>query len=122
MLLVVTFTAWAFYFILGLPFDYFLTWSVAERILLSLVTMFAVLPCVAFFVLLLIGANYLKTSLWFAFYASVFVFILDYIVVGLIQGSGIGFLKSHWTSTIGYLYVWISIPFVGYAMESQDRQ
>lgn len=109
----ITLSAWAGFFLIGLPSDYFVDWSSAEKTLLSLVTAFAVVPCIAFFVLLFLGGDYFKTSIWFAFYASVLVGVLDFIVVGIIQGSGILFLTSHWPQTLGYLYVWISIPLVG---------
>ena len=113
ILIAITLSAWAGFFLLGLPFDYFVEWSVAEKILLSLVTAFAIVPFIAFFVLLFIGVDYFKTSIWFAFYASVLAVVLDFIVVGMIQGSGIHFLTSHWPQSLGYLYVWVSIPLVG---------
>jgi hypothetical protein len=117
ILFFVTFIAWLVYYLLGLPFNYFLDWSVVERILISLVTAFSVLPFIALLTLLFLGDDYFKTSIWFALYASVLVFILDFIVVGIIEGYGIQFVTSHWVQTLGYFYVWISIPLVGFALK-----
>jgi len=122
VLLLVSFSAWLGFFLLGLPSNYFVDWSVAEKILLSLITAFSIVPYISYFVLSFLGKDYFKTSIWFSFYASVLVFLLDYIVVGLIQGNGIGFLLSHWPSTIGYFYVWISIPLVGFALERSSKE
>ena len=122
ILFIVTFFAWAAFYLLGLPFNYFVDWDLAEKILLSLVTAFAIVPYIAFFVLLFLGEDYFKTSIWFAIYASLLVFVLDFIVVGLIEGSGINFIISHWTSTLGYLYVWISIPLVGFALKTISKK
>ncbi len=63
------------------------------------------------------GDDYFKTSLWVAFYCSVELFILDYLVVGLIEGEGIGFLISHWILTIGYVEVWVIMPLIGLALK-----
>lgn len=117
ILIAITLSAWAGFYLLGQQSDYFVDWSVAEKTLLSLVTAFAVLPYIAFFVLLFLGGDYFRTSIWFAFYASVLVGVLDFIVVGVVQGSGLHFLISHWPQTLGYLYVWISIPLVGASLD-----
>ena len=121
ILISISFSAWLGYFLLGLPFNYFVDWNVAEKTLLSLISAFAIVPYIAFFVLSFIGADYFKTSIWFSFYASVLVFVLDYIVVGLIQGNGIHFLLSHWPLTLGYFYVWVSIPLVGIALKRSSK-
>ncbi len=42
--------------------------------------------------------------------------ILDFIVVGLIQGQGLDFLVSHWHLGIAYVYVWAEFPLLGLAM------
>ncbi len=60
ILLIVTFFCWAGFYLLGLPFNYFLDWNLAEKILLSLVTAFAIVPYIAFFTVLFIGKPILK--------------------------------------------------------------
>jgi hypothetical protein len=84
--------------------------------MLSLITFFAVLPFLGSLVVIFLGGNYIKTALWMAFYASVPLFIYDYITVGIIQGQGLHFLKSHWYITIAYFYVWIELPLIGLAL------
>lgn len=82
-----------------------------------MVTFFSVIPVVCGILLLFLGGNYIKTSLWVAFYASVPLFITDYIIIGLIKGEGITFLFSHWYLSIAYLYVWIELPIIGLALK-----
>ncbi len=116
LFLLITISAWVFFYILGIPSDYFLQWSFQEKVLLSLVTFFGAVPLIGFIVMALSGGNYIETGLWLAFYASVPLFILDFMVVGLIQGDGLKFLVSHWYISIAYLYVWAEVPLLGLAM------
>ena len=117
ILSIITLFAWGLFYLIGSPSNYFVDWDLANKILLSLITMFAIVPFIAFFVLLFIGADYLKTSFWFAFYASFLVAVFDFITIGLLANEGTNFLFSHWPQTIGYFYVWVSIPLVGVALE-----
>lgn len=113
IIITVAFLIWAAFYFIGLPSDYFLSWSVAEQILLTLIGFFSIFPLICLFLIIFLGGDYFKTSLWIAFYASVEVFILDFLVVGIIEGKGISFLISHWYLTIGYIEVWIIMPLVG---------
>ncbi len=116
IMFLVGFFGWLFFFFLGYPSDYFTEWSLAEKIMLSLITIFAVLPFLGSLVVIFLGGNYIKIALWMAFYASVPLFIYDYITVGIIQGQGLYFLKSHWYITVAYFYVWIELPLIGLAL------
>ena len=122
ILFVITILVWAIFYFMGLPFNYFVDWNLAEKTLLSLVTAFAILPFIGFFVILFLGGDYFKVSIWFAFYASVLIFVMDFIVVGLIEGHGISFLISHWPQTIAYVYVWIPLPLVGIALKKISEE
>ena len=122
ILLAFTFLAWLGFYLLGIPSNYFTDWNLAELILLCLITMFGFLPVVRAFVLIFMDGNYVKTSLWFAFYASVPLFFYDLIVVGIIGGEGFHFLVSHWPVTFGYLCVWIILPLVGLALQKFSSQ
>ena len=115
-LLSVCLAAWAFFYIVGLPSDYFLKWRLAEQTLLSLITFFAIVPALGVTLILFLGEDYVKTSLWFAFYASVPLFLLDYMMEGIIKGEGLHFLISHWYLGIAYIYVWIELPIIGLAI------
>ncbi|PLX14256.1 MAG: hypothetical protein C0597_10270 [Marinilabiliales bacterium] len=113
-LLLIALNAWLAFYFIGLSSNYYQDWSSANQILLSLIAAFAAVPLIAFITLVLIGNDYLKISLWFAFYASVPLAIVDFIVGGVIQKNGLNIFISHWYVTIGYFYVWIIIPLVGY--------
>lgn len=43
-------------------------------------------------------------------YASLPLFIYDFVLERLIDGEGLGYLTSHWYLTIAYVYVWIELP------------
>ena len=116
ILIAVVAFAWLGFLLLGLPSQYFQDFLVETKIVLSLLTFFAIVPFIGFFTMIFLKGNYFKISLWFAFYASVLIFILDFIVVGIIQHHGISFLFSHWWLAIAYVYVWINLPLVGLAM------
>ena len=117
VLLVLTFLVWLGFYLLGIPFNYFTDWNLAELILLCLITAFGFLPVIGAFVLIFMNGHYVKTSLWFAFYGSVPLFFYDLILVGIIGGEGFHFLESHWPLTFGYLYVWIILPLTGLALQ-----
>ena len=116
ILIAVVTLAWFGILLIGLPTQYYLNSLVETKILLSLITFFAMVPFIGFFTMIFFKGNYFHISLWFAFYASVLLFILDFIVVGIIEGYGIDFIFSHWPQSIGYIYVWINLPLVGMAM------
>jgi hypothetical protein len=117
----ITGLAWLGFYLLGLPSEYFTAWDFDKLILLTLVTAFAVVPVMGAVALILLGGDYVRTSLWLAFYASVPLFIYDLVVVGLIGGEGLRYLISHWYITIAYLYVWIELPIIGLALDEFGR-
>jgi hypothetical protein len=117
ILITVVFLGWAAFYLIGLPFDYFLYWSTAEKILITWMGFFAIFPFFCVFLVVFLGGDYFKTSLWVAFYASVGPLILDCLVVGLIEGKGANFLISHWYLTIGYLEALVVMPLTGLALK-----
>jgi hypothetical protein len=108
---------WALFTILGLPWDTFTAWNLDQLILLNLVAAFAVVPLIGAMTLLLLGGDTVLTALWAAFYHSVPLLIYDLVLHRYIGGKGLGFLVSHWTITIRYLYVWIELPLIGLALD-----
>lgn len=116
ILITVTILGWAVFYLIGLSSDYYLTWSAAEKILILWLGFFSILPLICFLLVVFLGGDYFKTSLWVAFYASAGLCILDYLVVGLIEGKGINFLISHWPQSIGYLEALVVMPLVGFAL------
>ena len=122
ILILIVFCAWLTFYLIGIPSNYFQDWSTAEQVLLSLITVFAGVPLITFLALIIIGENYFKTSVWLAFYASVPLAIIDFIVCGIIQKGGFNFFISHWYVTLGYFYVWIICPLVGYLLNRFKKQ
>jgi hypothetical protein len=121
-LYLITFLAWLGFYLLGLPSNYYTDWSQAELILLSLFGVFALFPVVGALVLILMGGDYVRTSFWLAFYASVPLFFYDFIVVGIIDGEGLHFIVTHWYLSLAYLYVWLILPLVGLALQKFKNQ
>lgn len=117
ILITVAFSGWAAFYLIGLPSDYFLNWPTADKILITWIGFFSIFPLICLFLVVFIGGDYFKTSLWAALYISVGPFILDYLVVGLIEGKGLRFLISHWYLTIGYFEALVVIPLVGLALK-----
>lgn len=108
--------AWLLFFLIGIPSHYFTDWTLAEQMLLSMITFFAIFPIVGTLVLIYIGHDYVRAACWLAFYWSVPLFLLDFTIVGILKGEGLGFFASHWYASIAYLYVWIELPIIGWAM------
>lgn len=63
LLFLVGFFGLLFFFLLDYPSNYFTVWSIAEKILLSLITLFAVVPFLAFLAIIFLKGNYLETVL-----------------------------------------------------------
>lgn len=113
---------WLAFFIVGIPSNYFTTWTFAEQVLLSLITFFGIFPVVGTLLLIFIGHDYFRTAIWLAFYWSVPLFIPDAITVGILKGEGLHFLTSHWYASIAYLYVWIELPIIALAIRKCLRE
>ena len=71
ILIVVVTLAWIGFLLLGLPTQYFQDIVVETKILLSLLTFFAIVPFLGLFTMIFLKGDYLQIGLWFAFYASV---------------------------------------------------
>lgn len=108
---------WLLFYLVGLPYNYFQEFNTIDMLQLLLITFFSVIPFIVVITLSFIKRPFFSTSVWFAFYASLPVFILDYIFVGIIAGEGLNFLFSHWYLTLGYIAVWIEIPIIGKTLE-----
>lgn len=117
ILILICIIAWIVFYIIGIPSNYFQTWNQTDLVLLMLITFSALVPIIAFFTIIQLNNQYVKTSIWLAFYASVIPFLLDYIVEGIYKGYGFHFLISHWYLTAGYVYVWILSPLMGFCLK-----
>ena len=116
ILAVVAICGWFFYYLIGIPSDYFQDWRLSEQILLSLITFFSAVPLISSVTIVLINRNYIKTGIWLAFYASFFLAFLDFIICGVIQRGGLKIFTTHWYLTLGYFYVWVICPLMGFVI------
>ena len=117
LLAVISILLWAGFYILGLQNNYFQDFSSESLLVLLFSSLLGVIPVIAIVVLAFIKVPFFKASVWFAFYGSLPLFILDYIFVGIIKGEGLHFLVSHWYLTLGYFAVWIELPLIGKSLE-----
>jgi hypothetical protein len=117
ILILVCTIAWIVFYLIGIPSNYFQTWNHTDQMLLTLITFSALVPLIAFSTIILLNQQYVKTSVWLAFYASVIPLLLDFIVIGILKGYGIHFLISHWYLTVAYVYVWILSPLMGFCVK-----
>ena len=108
---------WAGFFLTGLPYHYFQTFSNEAILLLLLISFFGVIPPFTIAILGFINVPFFRASIWLAFYASVIPFLLDLVFIGIIKGEGLHFILSYWYLSIGYVIVWMEIPFIGKALE-----
>jgi hypothetical protein len=108
---------WGAFYLLGVPYDYFQNFSKESNLLLLIMTFVCILPVIAIVVLALIKVPFLRASLWLAFYGSVPLFVIDFIIVGVIGGEGLHFLVSHWGLALGYIAVWIVFPLIAISLE-----
>ena len=117
ILAAISIVLWLLFYLAGLPSDYFQDYGSKEILIVLLISFFGVIPFIAVVVLTFIKLPFLKASVWFAFYTSLPLFILDYIIVGIVAGEGLGFLVSHWYLTLGYFAVWVELPLIGKTLE-----
>ncbi|MCD4742252.1 MAG: hypothetical protein K8R67_07225 [Desulfobacteraceae bacterium] len=117
VLFTIAVSAWLLFYLIGYPFNYFLDWKLESQILLTLLTVFAILPLIGTIFLIYFPGNYIKSMVWLAFYGSVPLFILDLLFIGFLRNEGLHYLYTHWYLTAGYIYVWIVFPIIGYSFK-----
>jgi len=117
--ILVTFSAWFGALLVGLPTDYFLQCSFNEQLLISVLTIPFTMILSYFLLVYFWKENWIKSSLWIAFYASGPLYIYDYIYLGVIQNLGHSWYLDYWFLTIGYFWVWLVIPIVGLSLQSR---
>jgi len=69
VLTLVTIFGWLFFYLFGLPFDYFVNTPTLYKILILWVVMFSVFPVLTFILLSFLDGDHFHNSLWFSFYA-----------------------------------------------------
>lgn len=114
--------AWSIFFIIGIPFDYFQTWSLNEQILLTFFAFFALFPILSGSTIILINHDYLRTSIWFSLYGSMLPAVFDFIICGIVQRRGLSYIVSHWYLSAAYVYIWFVVPMTGLALKTFTAQ
>ncbi len=111
---------WTFFFIAGLPSDYYQRWGWPLQL--------AFIVAIPTYVLWLITKR--KTArlspgeatvriAWTAFYFTAPFLILDVLYLGIHLGKGAEFLVSHWYLTAFYLTPWMTLPFLRWQRADQ---
>ncbi len=117
--LLITFALWFIFLLFGLSSNYYQAWSFGAQVLLCIFTLILLLP-VSYVVLMKVWQqDFLKSSLWMAFYASAPLILYDYVYIGVIQGQGVTFLFTHWYLSLFYLLVWLEIPLLGWVLQKR---
>jgi hypothetical protein len=112
--------AWLLFLVLGIPSNYYLDYSPLVKLGIGVATLLFFMPPLTFYGLRWIKPdNYFTSSLVFCAYATLGPFVLDYLYCGLYQGYGLGFLKSHWLQTAGYIIFWAEMPVLGWMMQKR---
>jgi hypothetical protein len=123
VLLIICFSAWLLFLILGIPSNYYLDYSPTIKILIAAGTLLFFIPPMTVWGLHVIKPdNYFVASVIFCTYATLGVFLLDLLYCGFYQGHGLGFLKSHWLQTAGYIFLWPEMPVIGWIMQKRYAQ
>ena len=122
ILCVTVFVLWAVFYLMGLPSDYYTKWNDAEKVLLILIAFFGIFPFLVVVIGVFLNEDYLKAGIWIGLYGSVGIFVLDLIVVGMIEGMGLQFLFTHWPQSVGYLEAIVIGPLIGAVMKKLTRR
>ncbi|QDT98845.1 hypothetical protein [Gimesia aquarii] len=118
-LLVMSFLTWGFFVLLGLP-DYYQSWSFAAKIVICIAVTLLYIPLTPFILKLIDNKNFVKNSLWLAFYLTLPLFVYDYIFIVLIGGDNITFVFRYWYLSFFYFSFWIQFPLIARFMKSSE--
>jgi hypothetical protein len=112
-----------FFVIRGLPNHHYLDWSREFQIGDCIAIIIFTIPLVYLLLKWLSRKqDYLKDSIWFAFFTSVPFLIYDSFYLGVIKGFGFSYLHEFWFLTIFYFIVWIEMPVIGYLMQIDNQK
>lgn len=110
-LLFMSFITWGAFVLIGLP-DYYQSWSFSAQIVICIAVTILYIPLTPFILKLIDDKNYLKNSLWLAFYLTLPLFIYDYVFIVLIGGDNLSFVFRYWYLTLFYFSFWIQFPLI----------
>jgi hypothetical protein len=112
--------AWLLFWVAGLP-DYYQQYSATTMIVFDLL----VLPPIWFLVYRFAKhsgpGQGMKSSLWWAFYISVPLFIYDLVYCGWYLGHSLILLTKYWYLTVYYILPWILFPPMGLLLDKKNK-
>jgi hypothetical protein len=122
ILFIICIAVWIIFFLLGLFNNHYQTWSLDMQLIHCGDIVLLVWPMVYVVLKKISNKNYFLHSIWFAFYGSVPLALLDYVYLHGIKGYDFSYLSTHWYLTIFYFIVWIEMPLIGYYLEKNKKQ
>ncbi|MDH3635575.1 MAG: hypothetical protein OES20_12830 [Gammaproteobacteria bacterium] len=110
-----------FFVIRGLPNHHYLDWTREFQIGDCIAIIIFTIPLVCLVLKWLSRKqDYVKDSIWFAFFTSVPFLIYDSLYLGIFKGFGFSYFREFWFLTIFYFIVWVEMPLIGYLMQVDD--
>lgn len=115
-----SFLTWGIFVLIGLP-DYYQSWSFSAQIAICIAVTVLYIPLTPFILRLIENEDYLKNSLWLAFYLTLPLFIYDYVFIVLIGGDDLSFVFRYWYLSFFYFSFWVQFPVIAKLM-MRDRE
>ncbi|VEP12710.1 conserved membrane hypothetical protein [Hyella patelloides LEGE 07179] len=117
-LLIMSFVTWLVFVLIGLP-DYYQSWSFNAQVIICVLVTVLYFPLTVFILNKFGNQEYIKNSLWLAFYLTLPLFIYDYVYIVLIKGDDISFVFRYWYLSFFYFSFWIQFPLVGWLIKQK---
>ena len=118
-LLIMSFITWLTFLLIGLP-DYYQSWSFNARVIVCVLVTVLYFPLTVFILNKFGDREYIKNSLWLAFYLTLPLFIYDYAYIVLIKGDDISFVFRYWYLSFFYFSFWIQFPLIGWLIKQKE--
>ena len=103
-------TWWTLFFIVGLPWDYYLQTPVWMIAIFGIIFPAAIMMRFAYRLSIRKPTSAMQNVFWIAFYGTAPLFVYDYLYLAIHQARGLAFLKSHWYLTVFYVLPWLVLP------------
>ena len=120
-LLLMSFLTWGFFVLIGLP-DYYQSWSFSAKIIIWIAVTTLYIPLTPLILKFIDRKDYVKNSLWLAFYLTLPLFIYDCIFIVVIGGDNLSFVFRYWYLTFFYFSFWIQFPWIArFMMHNSEK-
>lgn len=119
LLLVMSFVTWGIFVLIGLP-DYYQSWSFISKIIICIAVTILYIPLTPFILNVVNQGDYIRNSLWLAFYLTLPLFIYDYVFIVVIGGDNLSFVFRYWYLTFFYFSFWVQFPLIARFMTPNE--